>query len=1556
MEKSAAYSAQTPSVMSHLDNYAEDAHHIIESYFSGQHLQRLARHQIESYNHFIEYQVHRTIQMFNPIITRSEKDYIQQYDKYFIETAMTIDNFRVLPPLIHENNGATKLMFPQEAKLRNFTYASIMTVDITITYTVCNTEAMDTPTVYTKLLTGINIGKMPVMTRSSICVLSQNANCDLIATGECPMDCGGYFVIKGSEKTVLGQERAAENRIYCYHGKASSKWGWTAEIKSVPDDKCISPKQVEMMIASKPSGAGFGILVSIPRLKRPVELFILFRALGLLSDKDICEHIVLDISNDTTQPVLEFLRASVIDASTIQTTEDAIQNIMSLVSYVPFTTDKDAGAKKKYDFTLDVLSNDLFPHCRTHTQKLFLLGYMARKLILASRGAIPADDRDSYTNKRIELTGTLLNNLFRNYFNKMIKEMQKHIVRELNSGSWRSNDDFANVVNMTNIYKILKSNTIENGINRALSTGDFSIKQTNSSKVGVAQVLNRLTYVASLSHLRRINTPLEKSGEMIAPRKLHSTTWGFLCPIETPEGQSVGVVKNISCLTHITIATSVAPIYAAVEPFVILLNSVPAPELVCKTKVFVNGTWLGITETPLELYNIIKAKKHSGELNIYLSVIMDYRMGEIRICSDGGRLVRPVLKVRNGTAIISQETIDRVKANEVQWNDLLTNCVLPESVIEYIDPDEQSNALIYVNSSSSNSLAQMRYTHCEIHPSTMFGVLASCIPFPEHNQSPRNCYQTAMCKQALGVYALNYDQRMDKTAYVLTYPSRPLVDTRIMNFLNLNRVPSGEQIHVAIMSYTGYNQEDSVLLNQGSVDRGMFLATIYHTEKDEDKNIVRDEIIRCKPDITKTRGVKFGNYDKLDANGFIPEDSLVANRDIIIAKTMPIKESRNDPSKSVKFEDQSKVFRTTEPAYIDKNYTGRNGDGYNFAKVRVRILRKPNIGDKFACALPTQQVLTHLGWVEFKDIDIAVHRVCTLDGDGNMCYEHPVAKFEYDYDGPMYSVENKQAHIVCTPNHKLYVRRRASAAAGAGPPQFEQVEAQHVMGKKVQFQKSLNNAYPDVPTIRLGEGDTEKEYNMNAWLKLLGMFISDGSVNNRGVILSALKQRKVDYNTALLTDLGVAFYHDPANGYFAINKAAHREIYNELLQYSVGAANKFLPEYVWDLSQAQCIILLEALVSGDGNVMTSPLGKTDFSRYYTISKRLADDITRLATHCGWSGIVKIKDDPDTAVPHLATTRLGYRAGESRMITCHNIYYMISIIKKQNQPWINTKVNDSNTERLVPYNGKVYCVEMPSSNLYYFRENNFAASMLSGNSRAAQKATCGLIVPECDMPFTREGLRPDIILNPHAIPSRMTIAQLKETLLGKVLVELGMFGDGTAFGELSVQTIIAELQKLGYERHGEEIMYDGASGQQLSASIFIGPVFYQRLKHMVSDKQHSRSIGPMVNLTRQPAEGRSRDGGFRIGGMERDVMIAHGMSQFCRERLYTSSDKYSMYVCKKCGMTAAYNDGSRRSDMSVHVCRMCDNTAAFARVEIPYAYKLLTQELQTINIVPRIITA
>jgi DNA-directed RNA polymerase II subunit RPB2 len=1169
------------------DPFIETPWKIIGSYFKNQHLECLVRHQIESYNNFIGYQILKTIEMFNPINIKSEDDYNSELNKYSLELFISFENFRIYRPQIHENNGAIKLMFPQEARLRNFTYAGTMTIDMNIKIIVRDGENLENIHTHYKTIPEIHIGKMPIMLKSNICVLTQHKNTH---TGECKFDAGGYFIINGSEKTVLGQERAAENKIYVFNvHKVTPKYSWTAEIKSVPDYKCISPKQINMYISSKNNGFGYPIVIQIPRVKQPLPLFVIFRALGVISDREICEYILLNIEHEQYEEMFENLQASIIDSNEYMTYESAIKLFISNVSYT--STEKvsrEVAIMRKRNFAIEVLQNDLFPHCKTTKQKIYYLGYMTHKLMLARFGFIKEDDRDSYINKRIDLTGTSINNLFRNLFNRLVKDIEKQVIKEIKNGSWRSKDDYDNIINLTNIYKIVKPTTIENGIKRALATGDFGIKNTNSNKVGVAQVLNRLTYPSTLSHLRRISTPSDKSGKLIPPRKLMGSSWGFMCPSETPEGGSIGIVKNLSYMAHVTIQSNSNSIHEFIGQNTISVENLSPIEVFNKVKVFINGAFVGIVERAYELYLQLKEMKYKGIINVYTSIIFDYKFQEIKICTDGGRVSRPLLKIKNNNILINNHIIEKLSSGELSWDDLLTDCKISESVIEYIDAEEQSWALIATKPKDiiKNHYEYIyKFTHCEIHPSTIFGTLASCIPFPECNQSPRVTYQAAQGKQAMGIYATNYHERMDKTAYILNYPTRPLTDTRIMNIIKLDEIPSGCNVHVAIMTHTGYNQEDSLLVNKGSIDRGLFQITLYHTEKDEDKQQINgDEEIRCKPEKQKTKGMKMGaNYNKVNSKGLIPENTLVENRDIIIAKVMPIKENKNDHSKTIKYEDKSKMYRTDEETYIDKNYIDKNGDGYSFAKVRLRTTRKPNIGDKFS------------------------------------------------------------------------------------------------------------------------------------------------------------------------------------------------------------------------------------------------------------------------------------------------------------------------------------------------------------------------------SRSAQKGTTGNIIPEEDMPFTADGIRPDIIINPHCIPSRMTMSQLKETLLGKVLVQLGLFGDGTSFGDLDVKTISEKLLELGYEGYGNEIMYNGTTGEQFECSTFIGPVFYQRLKHMVNDKKHSRSIGPMVNLTRQPAEGRSRDGGLKFGEMEKDAMVSHGASAFTKSRMYDVSDKYSVNVCNKCGMIAAYND-----QMNIHLCKTCDNRTDFAYVQIPYSCKLLFQELMTMNVVPRII--
>ena len=1172
---------------------------ILKSYYNPDINGKLVRHQQESYDNFVDSQLQHTIEMFNPICIRSENDYNPDTREYNLEVEINIKNLVLNSPTIHENNGVRKTMTPYNARSRNFTYDSLATVDIEILYHVAGTS--DT---FANTLNNVSIGKIPVMIKSSRCILSDLNHTFLPGQPkECPMDPGGYFIINGSEKVCIAQERMIENKALCFNiSKSVSKYSHSIDIKSVPQTKCISPRQFGIMISKLDNGFGNPMYTQLARIRQPIPLFILFRAYGVESDRDICEFII-QTTDKSNVDILHSLRASIVDASNTITQEDAIDYIAKYAMYTAKKSPMDQvvtdvilkeNASKRLKFTEGVLENEVLPHCENTPNKLCFIGHMVRRVIRVRLGHDTYDDRDSYLNKRIDTTGVLMNNLFRNYYNKMTRDMQKHIVYEINNGSWKSTDSYNTIINSTNIYKIIKPSTIENGIRRALSTGDFGTRNGND-KVGVAQVLNRLNHLSMLSHMRRVNTPIDKSGKLIAPRKLHPTIWGSMCPTESPEGASVGVVKNIASMSVITISSNSRVLYdklsQIIDPiqFASGFQSITTSKIHTSYSVICNGDIIGTTDHPMETYDTIKKWKMSGMINIYTSVIIDTDTQIVNVCNDGGRVVRPLFIMNTETnRLVIDEMNDDPNTDFTydsisSWDELLTNITWGHSIIEYVDIAEQSNAMILVSTNTQHAPG-VKYTHAEIHPSTMFGVLASCIPFPDHNQSPRNTYQCAMGKQAMGTYSTEHGVRMDKTAYIMSYPSRPIVDTRLSSTLQLHKMPCGAMINVAIMTYTGYNQEDSMIINQGAIDRGLFQTTVIHTERDEDSNTHGEEEIRGKPDKSRTQGIKFGNYDKIGANGIIPENTKLDKGDVIMAKVSTIKENRNDHRKIIKYRDESIIFRSGDNCHVDKVLVGRNGDGYKFCKMKIRDLRRVSIGDKFS------------------------------------------------------------------------------------------------------------------------------------------------------------------------------------------------------------------------------------------------------------------------------------------------------------------------------------------------------------------------------SRHGQKGTAGNVIPESDMPFTQSGIRPDLIINPHAIPSRMTIAQLKETILGKVLIELGMFGDGTPFGDLTVDNIRKKLVDIGYESNGNELMYNGMTGEQLECSVFIGPVYYQRLKHMVEDKNHSRSVGPMVNMTRQPAEGRSRDGGLRIGEMERDCIASHGAARFCRERLYDSSDAFRVHSCNKCGMISPYN-----KQFNIHVCNMCDNKTDFAYVEIPYACKLMFQELMAMNITPRMIT-
>jgi DNA-directed RNA polymerase II subunit RPB2 len=1136
-----------------------------------------------------------------------------------VEVVVKFQNVSIRKPTIFENNGALTPMYPNDARLRNLTYAAPVYLDMEVTTTMSD-PGKGTKETRSRTLTRVLAGKIPVMVGSKYCLLSETPEKHPREMGECSADPFGYFIVQGGERIILSQERMAENRMFVFrNNKAKTKEMEIIECKSIGPDNEGVPKNIAVKIISNPKIATGPehIRVTIPRIKAEVPLFVMFRALGVEPDKDIIELIMGNAKNEYEM----IFQECVLEAAEIRTKTAAHEYFQKHIGsgggireQLSASTIGPVRAAKERVIH-EIIAEEFLPHIggadMTYEKACFLAA-MTKKVLDVYHNKIPYDDRDAYPNKKVELPGNLLGNLFRFYFGtKVIKDMKSTIMKEIHNGSWKASGKFENIINTTNVYKILKTTIVDVGMKSSLATGNFQAGKMGT-KTGISQVMNRLTFLSGISHLRRLSTPLEKTGKLIPPRKLHNTQFGFICPAETPEGHSVGVVKNLASTATATLPCSPAPVLRVLydELGMKHLPETSAGEKAIALRVFINGAWVGTLPGEERAQASVRAlitAKRGGRIHPHTSIAYNPSNQEVWINTEGGRLVRPLLVGETVREMLTTGCAPPWNTAK-SWLDLMMwTSPRGNHLIEFIDPSETE--MLYIAKTLGG--LEHDHTHMEIHPSAIIGTMGSNIPFPDHNQSPRNSYQAAMGKQAMGVYALNFTERLDTMSNLLCYTARPLVSPYMSKYYRAQDMPSGFNIIVAIMTYGGYNQEDSVMINRAALDRGLFRSIFYRTYKDEEKkNQASGEEERfCRPEPTLTKHMKLANYNKLGADGLVPENTYVDNDDILIGKVVPIRlravegamaagvshsslasmsaaaaAAAVEAAGGKRFRDSSKMLRNNETGFVDKIYRGRNGEGFSFVKIRVRSERVPTIGDKFC------------------------------------------------------------------------------------------------------------------------------------------------------------------------------------------------------------------------------------------------------------------------------------------------------------------------------------------------------------------------------SRHGQKGTVGLILNPEDMPQTASGIVPDIIINPHCIPSRMTIAHLMETLMGRVGAEIGAVGDGSPFTDVSVDGLTKILRDdLKLEPHANEVMYCGTTGQQMPTSIFMGPIFYQRLKHMVDDKVHSRSSGPMVMLTRQPAEGRARDGGLRFGEMERDCMVAHGASEFLKEIMMEKSDNFECFVCKSCGLLGNVNPKT-----GLYQCTSCTGTTEFSQIRVPYAYKLFLQELESMSICSRLL--
>ncbi|KAG8391080.1 hypothetical protein BUALT_Bualt01G0150600 [Buddleja alternifolia] len=1084
----------------------------------------LVKQHLDSFNYFVGTQIKKVVLANERITSKIDPSiYLRYKDVRIGEPSMIID-------------GVTEKLTPQKCRLSDITYAAPIYVNIEY---ITGSHGSKT----TQMKRDVIIGRMPIMLRSFSCILYGKDEEELARYGECPLDPGGYFVIKGTEKVLLIQEQLSNNRIII---DADKKGCVQASVTSSTER--TKSKTVIKMEKEK-------ISLYLNQFSSKVPIMVVLKAMGMESDQEVVQMIGRDPRYG------ELLMPSIEDCmkEAVYTQHQALEFLEQKVKKLPYSTPDEEGRALRilqdiFIANIPVRQNNFRPKC-------IYVAVMMRRMMEAILNKDAMDDKDYVGNKRLELSGQLLSLLFEDLFKTMNDEARKTIDTILAKPSRSSRFD---------ISQFIVKDSITVGLERTLSTGNFDVKRFRMHRKGMTQVVARLSYIGTLGHMTKISPQFEKSRKVSGPRALQPSQWGMLCPCDTPEGESCGLVKNLALMTHVTTDEDEGPLISlcfslGVEDMELLSGEelhMPNSYLI-----IMNGLILGKHRRPQSFANVMRKLRRAGKIGEFVSIFVNEKQRCVYIASDGGRVCRPIVIADKGVSRIKEHHMKELRDGVRTFDSFLK-----EGLIEYLDVNEENNALIALYEDN----AKEGTTHIEIEPFTILGVVAGLIPYPHHNQSPRNTYQ--LC-------------RMDTLIYLLVYPQRPLLTTRTIELVSYDKLGAGQNATVAVMSYSGYDIEDAIVMNKSSLDRG------------------------------------FG-------------------RCIVVKKLAAVSQKYENGT-------SDRIIRPVREGYEAE---------------RMQIL------DDDGLAAPGQIIRPH---------DIYI---------------------------------NKESPIV-----------------------------------------------------------------------------------TRGPV-------------------------------------------------------------------------------------TSPLGLPDSA--YKPSRQ---------TYKGSDGETPVVD---------------------RVALCsdrNNNLCIKFMIRHTRRPEVGDKFS----------------------------------------SRHGQKGVCGTIVQQEDFPFSERGICPDLIMNPHGFPSRMTVGKMIELLGSKAGVSCGRFHYGSAFGEPSghadkVETISETLVKHGFSYNGKDFIYSGITGEPLQAYIFMGPIYYQKLKHMVLDKMHARGSGPRVMITRQPTEGRSRNGGLRVGEMERDCLIAYGASMLIYERLMISSDPFEVQVCRKCGLLGYYN-----FKLKTGICSTCKNGENISTMKLPYACKLLFQELQAMNIIPRL---
>jgi DNA-directed RNA polymerase II subunit RPB2 len=1168
---------------------------VIDAYFASK-VHYITDHHIVSFDTFLNEKIPYILRTLNPFVIIKNENKVK-YEIHVYMGGKDASKITLTEPCFVDDNKKYTL-FPNTARLNNVTYASEMKVDVLIEYHTYKDGNTTEPEILQQTFTDIHIGTIPIMLQSSLCVVNALDVKKRVAVGECPYDQGGYFIIDGKEKVIVSQERVATNKLFLTHVHATdttkSDYSHIGIIRCTSKQNSLFPKTIKLMAFNRDvlnAGRYQAIVVTIPNVKlQHIPLFILFRALGIESDDEILRYVFLD-HNKANPKYLGFIRKTVHEGSIVYTQTDAIQYIARYCKY------------NEPNYVKHVLKTDVFPNMGTSfTMKATYLGYLVMKFVRFALGDIEGTNRDSYLCKRVDVSGVLMTNMFRDGYNELRNNIKNTIDKEYVYGNYKNMTELENAVVVAK-HKIFDSQIVSAFIKKSFK-GKWGVLDVE----GVVQDLNRLSYIGYISHVRRVNTPMDRSLKLVTPHRSDASQWGYMCPIESPDGGNIGLLKHLATGCDISEEQDEDDmmkclLYNGVQS----LRHLYCTNLANKTKILLNNNWVGIHDDAHKLITSLRILKQNAIIHPHTSISWDIIEDEIEIFNDAGRCVRPVYIADSKSQTHIKEILSHEKTDTHKIWGLLTPDVTKkqpfderdaETVltnensrkpIEYIDPTEMSRAHIAMYRSYIEDNPLNKYDYIEIHPSLILSLYTNLIPLAHHNQAPRNIFSGQQGKQAVGVYATSFNDRIDTASYILHYPQQGILTTKYSKYTHTDKLPNGENVIVAIATYTGYNQEDSLIFNKSSVERGLFNSSIYkaHIES-EDSNEQEGEHIYFDNPIEMLKNgtninVKYAKWDKIDEDGFPIENVYITEDDVYMGKVK--KTVSNNPYNSTQEKTSVYTDKSTVASFIDGGMIEKvcvyNKNGNKQVKIRFRKTREPVMGDKFA------------------------------------------------------------------------------------------------------------------------------------------------------------------------------------------------------------------------------------------------------------------------------------------------------------------------------------------------------------------------------SRHGQKGVIGMIIPQEDMPFNKDGLVPDIIVNPHAFPSRMTIGHLIESVLTKYACVSGNLLDATVFETIDTNTYFEALAAKGFNKYGDDVLYNGFTGEQIATEIFFGPTFYYRLKHMVNDKMNFRGGNdpaktPVTGTTRQPTHGRANKGGLRIGEMETNALISHGMGSFIKESMMERSDKYKFSLDVDAGTFAIPYKQS-------HYSQMDTENKHFTYLHTPYTFKLLTHEVQGMGI-------